>query len=239
MLIFTSQQVTEETYARVESDFFREATRLMGDNLLLYCVTGSLGRNHIVPNWSDIDILLVVERYDSATLAAIQQAIYRTKSPIKVGTTSYSRPEFGNLELLDTKTLLAIRGMRRGVYTPRVRATSLRMPHPTERLIRAREEARFPELLHMYKRCIQEYSPQGERKLYKQMTDLLKIAIRRQAANVDPLSYEEVLVGARTYLEGCSDILFLPRAIMEDEPPAARRLQLYYKILALFTEKAV
>jgi len=48
-----------EKYQKVENDFFNFLDSRLSNELLFYCVTGSLARKNIIANWSDIDILIV------------------------------------------------------------------------------------------------------------------------------------------------------------------------------------
>ena len=58
-------------YEKIEETFFRNIRDSLGENLALYCVTGSLARKDIIPGWSDIDILVVIKQYSFEIFTAI------------------------------------------------------------------------------------------------------------------------------------------------------------------------
>jgi predicted nucleotidyltransferase len=232
-MIYTKQSTTIAIYRQSERQFYERVHALLGDDLLLYCITGSLARGYITLDWSDIDILLVVKKYRNNALRNIQEAIDSADAHIKIGITSYSRAEFEDLQYIDTKTLLAIQRIKDGTYIPRVIAEGLSMPELSDQQIRMREQARFPELLHKYKRSLQKYSPENERELYKQAIDLLKITIRSESKS-NPITYTKVLSDAAKHLPNWSAPLFLPNVIMEDILPPEQRLARYHELLDWF-----
>ena len=59
----------KEDYYKVEKKFYNMLLSLIGKDIYLYCVTGSLSRDDITPNWSDIDILLSIEKMSFESFA--------------------------------------------------------------------------------------------------------------------------------------------------------------------------
>ena len=53
----------KEDYFKCEEKFFANLTLVENNNILFYCVTGSLARNDLTLGWSDIDIILVIKKF--------------------------------------------------------------------------------------------------------------------------------------------------------------------------------
>jgi len=178
-------------YAEVERRFFHSILGKLDQQLKLYCITGSVGRKKALLGWSDIDILLVIDRYDAACFATVGQAIADCNSTLKIGVTLFSIEEFNCGSLKNSRTLLAVNAILDNRLSPRVRAPEVRItPVPTA-LIKQTNRAEFARVLHDLKRELLRLDEYDERKAYKFLVILLKIVLQERDITVD--SYDGVL----------------------------------------------
>jgi hypothetical protein len=168
-----------DKYLNIERDLFSNLKNEFGNSLLLYCVTGGLGRKEIIKNWSDIDIVLVFNlRFNSAFYTRFKKIIDK-KYPIKIGCTFYSLNEFKNTPYKDAKTLHAISLIKAGVYSPRINNAKIQLKNIDTSLISNYDLTDFANSLHEFKRILISYPNFDEKKLVKTQYRMMKIMLRR------------------------------------------------------------
>lgn len=62
--------LTIEKYKETEEAFFDYLSKNLKENLFFYAVTGSVSRDDIIPGWSDIDMLVVIQEYNKKNALA-------------------------------------------------------------------------------------------------------------------------------------------------------------------------
>lgn len=72
------------------------------DKLQLLLIIGSSCSNEVIENWSDIDVILVLDKYDFKTIEIIKKI--SNSFPVKIGTTIYDKREFEEKNI-DPKTI--------------------------------------------------------------------------------------------------------------------------------------
>ncbi len=167
-----------DKYLKIEERFFSAVKKEFGKDLLLYCVTGGLGRKEIIEGWSDIDVLLVFDlKFDEGFYKRFKK-IFGRKYPIKVGCTFYTKDEFINTPYKDAKTLHSICLIKAGVYVPRI--NKLREKFKTVRvsLTPCFDLGNFAGGLHELKRELLVYPALNEKKIVKIIFRMMKIILR-------------------------------------------------------------
>lgn len=168
-----------DKYIKIEKDFFSNLKKEFGNNLLLYCVTGGLGRKEIIKNWSDIDTLLVFNLQFNDDFYARFRKIANRKYPIKIGCTFYTLDEFKNTLYKDAKTLHTISLIKAGTYSPRINDPKIQLKNIDTSLISNYDLTNFADGLHEFKRELMSYPDLNEKKIVKAQYKMMKIILRR------------------------------------------------------------
>ena len=87
------------------------------NNLKLILIHGSAGRECMHENWSDLDFIICVEKYNFNEISKIAEIIKKYKDKVKIGSTIYSKLELESLNV-DAKTLYALYQMQRNEILP-------------------------------------------------------------------------------------------------------------------------
>lgn len=167
-------------YLNIEKNFFECLKSQLKDNLLFYCVVGSLGRSDVITGWSDIDIVLVVKEYSESILKIINFAVKNNSKIVKIGITLYAAGEFVKKAYQDPKTIHYIGLILNKTYKPRVCAPRIKLKLPSANRIKLFDSVDFTKILHALKRELllgrEQYD---EKKAYKMVIALLKILLRK------------------------------------------------------------
>lgn len=200
-------------YISTERRFYENVSTALGEQLLLYCVTGSLARNEIIPGWSDIDILLVVARYDAAILDSIRTAVPSQEERIKIGVSIFSLEEFNNRYFKDSKTYISISLINQNHYKPRIIAPDILLQEPTTELRHYMNVYDFARFGHDLKReLLRGRSEYDEKKTYKTLVLLLKIMLYERGSIT--LGYSDTLRKSRESLGNFLDRFIEPTDIL-------------------------
>lgn len=78
---------------------------VLGENLLSVTLGGSGGKNKIIFGWSDLDIYIILRKYDVEQVRVLQERL--SKSDIHIGLTFYNLYEIEN-DLVDFKTKIMV-----------------------------------------------------------------------------------------------------------------------------------
>lgn len=225
--------VNTNDYLAIEEKFYSLLSKKI-NNLSLYCVTGSLARNSVIPNWSDIDILIGVRDYNENTLKLLAEAIDEMRSPIKIGVSIYSNTELQSEAAIDTKTIHSIRSIMSGDFRPRLLSNDLRLKAARTALVIERDSAVQAELMHTVKRCLEDRDPSNERELYKSIVTIIKILGRRFNNDFSVSSYDDVVVLADKMMLQSSIKFFNPDVIVSSSISYEARLDVYNQIFKWF-----
>lgn len=88
-------------YEKVLEDFIEKTKLRLNDRLKLILLIGSFLSKKYINNWSDIDLIIVVDRLDEKILDYISEI--SNDYDVKIGITLYSEKEINN-SLIDIKT---------------------------------------------------------------------------------------------------------------------------------------
>ncbi len=221
--------LTQRDYVETEEQFYNALLGLLGSEIRLYCVTGSLGRNDIIPGWSDIDILLVIKDYSRNAFDCINKALSATKTGIKIGTTIFSTEEFNHAFLKDTKTYISEGFIKRGYYKPRIISPEIRLSKGNKVLRRYMDISDFSKFSHEIKRELLKKEKYNEPKVYKLVITSLKILLYQ--AGVVAMGYQDTLKKAPEYLPNFNLQLFSPEELLKSPVESAERYSFYLDFL--------
>lgn len=94
-----------EVYKRTLIDLMDAAREELKDNLLSITLGGSGGKNKIIEGWSDLDVYIILKKYDCKQIKNLQKKL--CQSNIHIGLTFYNLYEIEN-DLIDFKTKIMI-----------------------------------------------------------------------------------------------------------------------------------
>lgn len=189
----------KEDYSSVEKQFYDILLPIMGKDIYLYCVTGSLGREDVIPNWSDIDILLVVKEYSETTLSCINNCLLKMNGGIKIGVTIFSIEEFNHEYFKDAKTYISIELISKGYYKPRIILPEIKFVLEDKTLKKYMDISNFASFSHDIKRELLRMGDNyDEKKVYKLVIILLKIMLNQRG--IVTLNYRDTLSESMKYL---------------------------------------
>jgi len=209
--------LTEEDYQNAEEFFFRNLKKHLpkSSSILLYCVTGSFGLGAPILGWSDIDILLVIDKYSFGFFDAIKKCLHNNKSGIHIGVTYYSLEEFNNKDYCkDPKTHHYVNSILTGKYTPRIMDPRINITRVSKDLIKKMDFVDFSKHLHQLKRELINPENYNEKIVYKSLVVLIKIMLRQK--DIDFHGYKEVFKKAKENLQGYDFSFLLPEEIAQN-----------------------
>ena len=132
-------------------EFFYKLENIFGDNLSLFVVTGSGGREKIIDGWSDLDVLIVLK--DFSPEQDINLAKLVENQPVKVGITVYSKQEFEN-GLVDSKTIFNLELIRERILLPIILEKGIRLPYFSVAYRKSLHRELLPNLIHELRRSL-------------------------------------------------------------------------------------
>lgn len=94
-----------EEYKKALINALNVSQEVLGENLLSVTLGGSGGKNKIIFGWSDLDIYIILKRYDIEQVRILQERL--SKSDIHIGLTFYNLYEIEN-DLVDFKTKIMV-----------------------------------------------------------------------------------------------------------------------------------
>ena len=196
-----NQILTSASYEQVENTFRKRLVELLGNQILLYCVTGSLGRNQIIPGWSDIDVFVIINEYNPQILQFLHDALSDNKSGIKIGVTIYSVKEYQHTDIFfDPKSQFTLELIKQGLYKPLIADPSITNAlYAKKNVVQWFDSINLTRLLFELKRNLLDFNRGKERTVYKNIITILKILIYRRG--IMCLSYTDTLVNAKEILK--------------------------------------
>lgn len=221
--------LTKDDYEKKERQFYELLTSAIQDEILLYCVTGSLARNDVIPEWSDIDILLVIKSYTPSLMEEISDALRATGGEIKIGISIFSLEEFNHKYFKDSKTYISIALLKQEHYKPRIIDSSVLLQEQDNALKKYMNMYDFARFSHDMKReLLQNQEKYDEKKVYKLAMILFKIALFEN--NVITFGYAETLQRTNEIFVGLAERLVTPEVIMGIPESKAKRYNDYVHI---------
>lgn len=222
---------TIDKYLNAENEFFENIQTKFGKSLLLYCLTGSLARKEIIPGWSDIDIMLVFDKYESAMFQQLNNLVedIKLRYSIKVGITFYSLHEFNSMRFQDPKTYLAMHFINKGMLIPKIKDIKIIIENIEDELLKTVSIAEMTKQLHAMKRDLMNYSIESEKKIYKCMVTIIKniLTIKGEL----PLGYLDAFEKIQEYYSNDFKEIILPEDILGDPGKSEERKKYYVNFL--------
>jgi predicted nucleotidyltransferase len=226
--------LTKEDYTKTEGQFYEILLSSIKDEICLYCVTGSLGRNEIIPGWSDIDVLIVIKDYKKATFESISNALLKINSEIKIGTTIFSVEEFNHQYFKDAKTYVSIKFIEVDYYKPRVMTPEIKLVKANEVLNKYMDIVCFSGCSHDLKRSLLKIDGYDENKVYKLIIVLLRIMLSRRG--IVAVGYKDTLVKAYEHIPNFDIKIPEPEKIMAEPEKKTERYTIYFGVLKWLDE---
>ena len=218
---------TLEKYSEVEEKFYNDLKGFVGEDLLFYCVTGSLGRKDIISDWSDIDIILVFQKLNQFTLDHLSKAIKLNKTDIKIGTTFYSIKEWNVYKFQDPKTFDAMHYVFSGIYKPRMcNAKVLLNQLPIETLNTINRISLSTELCILKRALLDK---QEEKIIYKRISTMLRIFLLDKGVVAG--GYQDVWDKSKIYFADFPLSQITPKEIMISPEKYTERTKHYFSFL--------
>ena len=224
-------------YARSEEKFFQTLMDSQSENILFYCVTGSLARNDIIPGWSDIDIILVIKEYSLNWFADLQSAISLSSGGLKIGTTTYSKEEFNHKFFKIPNTYIWTALIADGKYKPRVHDKTVTLPRTTPQMIREMDIFDVSKFMHTIKREMLDLERIDEKKIYKIFINLMKIFLKSKG--VITFGYRETIDAFRASFPDSDNFLDYPEDILDNKTTLDERTKKYIAFLNWTRNKLV
>ena len=225
--------VVQKKYRTVEKDFFYFLSENLKDDLLFYAVTGSVARSDIIPGWSDIDVLIIIKKYNKKSISIIEKALTRNFSKIKIGLTFFSYSGFINEELCkDPKTLYSFDLIEQKICKPRVidqRIKHIILKIRQQKISSWYDTASFAVVLHDYKRALLSRGGHDEKTIFKKLTTLLKIILKQKG--IVSHGYDDVFKLSKNKLRGFNIFFEKPTHILQNPDAFHKRDGEYIKFL--------
>lgn len=191
-----------EFYKTILCEFINEIKMKM-KNLNLILIHGSAGRECMHENWSDLDIIICLERYTFDQIKEISKIIDKYKEKVKIGSTIYSKLELESLNV-DAKTLYALYQMQREEILPIV-CEKVEIPIITHEDLVNKNLNVLPEAIHKLKRLLYNENNLDKQTIIKTLNLIMKVILISN--NIFCKSYEEVFFNfSRLYNLECIDI---------------------------------
>lgn len=157
-------------------------------NIELLLVHGSAGRECMHEKWSDLDIIICIDKYDFNQIDQISKIIDKYKHDVKIGSTIYSRLEIESLNV-DAKTLYALYQMQRNEIFPII-YEKVEIPVITNKDLISKNLNVLPEAIHKLKRLLYSDYNTNKEAIIKTVNLIMKVILITN--NIFPKSYEDV-----------------------------------------------
>lgn len=220
------QNLTKDDYFEKEKQFYELLTSALQTDILLYCVTGSLARNELIPGWSDIDVLIVIRDYTPSLMEKISNVLRTTEGEIKIGVSIFSLEEFNHKYFKDSKTYISTLLLEKSYYKPRIIDPCIVLQTQDRSLRKYMNIYDFARFSHDLKReLLQNSKEYDEKKVYKLAIILLKIALFER--DIITFGYTETLQKATEIFGDLAGQLVTPEVIMNIPENKAKRYNDY------------
>ena len=158
------------------------------NNLKLILIHGSAGRECMHENWSDLDFIICVEKYNFNEISKIAEIIKKYKDKVKIGSTIYSKLELESLNV-DAKTLYALYQMQRNEILP-ILYKDIDIPLITHGDLINKNLNVLPEAVHKLKRLLYNEEKVDKETIIKTLNLIMKVILISN--NMFGKAYEEI-----------------------------------------------
>ncbi len=221
-------------YTRCEQDFFNRLVELQSENILFYCVTGSLARNDIIIGWSDIDVILVIKKYSTHWFTDLQKAILHSGNGLKIGTTTYSKEEFNSNFFKIPNTYIWTALINVTDCRPRIHDKTIILPTASPQMIKEMDIFDVAKFMHTIKREMLDLQKMEEKKIYKIFINLMKIFLKSK--DVTTFGYRETIDAFNFTFAESSHLLDYPEEILSNKTLPSERIKKYIILLDWFSK---
>ena len=177
-------------YKETLEKLYNDINNQLGNQIKLLLVTGSCSRGCVIPNWSDIDIILVVNDNNKEMREKLSKIV--NIYDIKIGTTVYGQKEF-KCKKIDLKTAYALNEMQRGNLRPTIYDSSLEIPIVTENELKEMCSYAIPSALHSLRRLLytkNDITDTTKNTVFKELSHLMRDYLLQE--NVRATNYQDV-----------------------------------------------
>ncbi|MDO5557851.1 MAG: hypothetical protein Q4G05_06425 [Clostridia bacterium] len=176
-------------YKIVIKSYINEVIKNLKNRVKLILVIGSSASNEVITNWSDIDIILVCDKYDMEYVRIIKNII--SKYDIKIGNTIYSQEEFEKKQI-DPKTYYYLLLAQEEKINIQYLNKDLKIPEIGFEECKKQYVTYLMEQLHNYKRNMlyENIDKEGIGKIFKNTYLIMKAILIIN--NFRPKNYQEV-----------------------------------------------
>lgn len=176
-------------YQNALNDFYYNLQNEL-EGIRLFLVTGSCSRGCVNSGWSDIDIIIVVDKNDSDTRSKISK--FANMSKIKIGTTVYNTMEFKQKKI-DLKTAYAIYEMENERLFPNICDRNLEIPIISKSELKEMCNKVIPESLHKLRRLLyntDKVQRNDENTIFKELSHLMRDYLLQE--DINATDYQDV-----------------------------------------------
>lgn len=170
--------------------YFNDAMSILGDRMMVFMLTSSCGLEKYIPGWSDIDILIVVDKLDFVSLRELHDA--QSKYSVKIALALLSQYEFSK-KMFDDKTNVVFYQVSEGLLAPNfIKEGSVATEFPKVSLEEIQEDDKcmMPMYLHKLRRAL--YAPSDDKRaILKTLYIVLKMCLRSEGHRIIAKSYPE------------------------------------------------
>lgn len=175
-------------YQQTIEKMYNGLIKMDNQDVKMMLVTGSCNRGCVYNGWSDVDLIIVLDKYNNQ-LERNYISNLTKKCCIKVGTTAYSRKEFESLTV-DYKTTAAIYEINMKRYRPTIFEKDLRLPVVSFSTLIEKGMNTIPDILHSMRRSTYTYASIDYIKLFKDLSHCMRVLVWME--NNYPNDYNDV-----------------------------------------------
>ena len=186
-IILPEQMDIPIEYKKSLCTFVDNVKQELGSQLKMLLVTGSCARECVHTGYSDIDIIMVVEKNNANVRKIINSNVKDSK--IKIGTTVYSQYEFSELKV-DEKTIYAIYEVMVENYKPTIIDKNLEIPYISLEDVKQYLRNSLPSQLHSLRRKLYDYDNVNYDSVFKELSHIIRVVLIQEG--IDATSYEDV-----------------------------------------------
>lgn len=176
-------------YSNIIDEYVKEVKKQLEHHLSLILIIGSSSSNKVMEGWSDIDVILVIDKYDFNIIDKIKEI--SNSYSVKIGTTVYTDKEFLNKNI-DPKTYYHLYLLQNGKIDFQYVKDNFNIPIVTFEEIKATHIPYVNWRLHMYKRMF--LYDQLNKEQYKSLFKMTYLIMKAKLIlnGFFPRNYDEV-----------------------------------------------
>ncbi len=141
----------KNAYSNVINSYVKSIKNELKDELVMLLIIGSSSSNKVIENWSDIDVVLVLENYNFDIIEKIKAITKNFK--VKIGTTIFTKKEFIN-KRIDPKTYYHLYLLQKNEIVLQYIKSNFTIPKIDFNEITQSHIPHLNDKIHFYKRLI-------------------------------------------------------------------------------------